>query len=201
MDVLKINGLRVRSEVGFSPHEIGKPQELTITMHLRTSIKKAGESDCVEDTMNYRTITKDVLFHVENKKYNLIEAVATDVARICVVRHGVRSVKVTVYKLNSLRFSDSSSVTIERCLEDFEWNDVHISIGSNIEPQMNLPLALSMLREQMGIVKLSGAFRLQNDSRWFHRSGGFYQYGSHCEDQTRPSRVSIAIKKWSSPRE
>ena len=159
MDVLEINGLRVRSEVGFSPHERGKPQELTITMHLRTSIKKAGESDCVEDTMNYRTITKDVLFHVENKKYNLIEAVATDVARICVVRHGVRSVKVTVYKPNSLRFSDSSSVTIERCLEDFEWNDVHISIGSNIEPQMNLPLALSMLREQMGIVKLSGAFR------------------------------------------
>lgn len=159
MDVLEINGLRVRSEVGFSPHERGKPQELTITMHLRTSIKKAGESDCVEDTMNLKTITKDVLFHVENKKYNRIEAVATDVARICVVRHGVRSVKITVYKPNSLRFSDGSSVTIERCLEDFEWNEVHISIGSNIEPQMNLPLALSMLREQMGIVKLSGAFR------------------------------------------
>lgn len=159
MDVLEINGLRVRSEVGISPHERGKLQELTINIHLRTSIKKAGESDCVEDTINYRTITKDVLFHVENKKYNLVEAVATDVARICVVRHDVQSVKVTVHKPNSLRFSDSSSVTIERCIEDFEWNEVHISIGSNIEPQRNLPLAISMLKEKMEVVKLSSAFK------------------------------------------
>ena len=159
MDVVEINGLRVRTEVGFSPHERGKLQELAITMHLRLSIKKAGESDRVEDTINHRTITKDVLFHVENKKYNLIEAVATDVVRICVVRHGVPSVKVIVTKPNALRFSESSCVTIERNLGDFDWNEVHISIGSNIDPQKNLPLAMRLLREKMDIVKLSGAFR------------------------------------------
>ena len=159
MDIVEINSLRVRSEVGFSPHELGKQQELNITIHLRTSIKKAGETDHVEDTINYRTITKDVLFHVENKKYNLIEAVATDVARICVVRHGVPSVKVIVEKPNALRFSDSSSVTIERCWEDFDWHEAHISIGSNIEPEKNLPMAIGLLKEHMEILKVSNAFR------------------------------------------
>jgi len=145
MDEVEINGLRVRSEVGFSPHELGKLQEISITMRLRASIKKAGETDRVEDTINNRTVAKEVLFHVENKKYNLIEAVVTDVARICVVRHGASSVKVTVDKPNALRFCESSSVTIERRWEDFDWNEVHISMGSNIETEKNLPLAISLL--------------------------------------------------------
>ncbi|XP_078354558.1 uncharacterized protein LOC144639168 isoform X3 [Oculina patagonica] len=159
MDEVQINGLRVRTEVGFSPHELGKLQELNITIHLRTSIKKAGESDRVEDTINYKTITKEVLFHVENKKYNLIEAVATDVARICVVRHGVPSVKVIVSKPNALRFSNSSSVNIGRRWEDFDWYEAHISIGSNIQPQTNLPLAINLLKEKTELVKLSQAFK------------------------------------------
>ena len=159
MDIVEIIGLRVRTEVGFSPHELGKQQELNITMHLRTSFKKAGETDRVEDTINYKTIAKDVLFHVENKKYNLIEAIATDVARICVVRHGVQSVQVIVEKPNALRFSESSAVTIERSWEDFDWHEAHISIGSNIEPEKNLPLAMNLLKEKVEIVKVSKAFR------------------------------------------
>lgn len=159
MDEVDINGLQVRSEVGFSPHELGKLQEINITIHLRTSIKKAGETDRVEDTINTKTISKEVIFHVEKKKYNVIEAIATDVARICVVRHGVSSVKVTVAKPNALRFCESSSVTIERCWEDFDWNEAHISMGSNIEPEKNLPLAISLLQEKTELVKLSQAFR------------------------------------------
>ena len=159
MDIVEINGLRVRAEVGFSPHELGKLQELNITIHLRTSIKKAGETDRVEDTINYKTITKDVLFHVENKKYNLIEAVAADVARICVVRHGVLSVKVIVEKPNALRFAESSSVTIERRWKDFDWHEAHISIGSNIEPEKYVPLAVRLLKENVEVMKLSKAFR------------------------------------------
>lgn len=105
----------VRTEVGISPHKLGKRQELNITLHLRTCVKKAGESDLVEDTINYKNIAKDVLFHVENKEYNLIETVATDAARICVARYGITSVKVTVEKPNALRFAESSSVTIDWC--------------------------------------------------------------------------------------
>ena len=77
----------------------------------------------MEDTINYKNIAKDVLFHVENKKNNLNETVATDAARICMARYGIASVKVTVEKPNALQFAESSSVTIERCWEDFKWHD------------------------------------------------------------------------------
>jgi len=159
MDIVEINRLRVRTEVGFSPHELGKQQELNITMHLRTSVKKAGETDRVEDTINYKAITKDVLFHVENKKYNLIEAVATDVARICVVRHGVPSVKVIVDKPNALRFSESSTVTIERCWEDFDWHEAHILLGSNVDPLIKLSQGIRLLEGKgVNVIRLSKGF-------------------------------------------
>ena len=88
--MVEVNGLRVRTEVGINP------QELNISILLETCVKKAGETDLVEDTINYENITKDSLRHVENKKYNLIETVATDVARICVARYGIPSVTVRV---------------------------------------------------------------------------------------------------------
>ena len=157
MDILEINRLRVHTEVGCSPNELGKKRKIIITIHVRISTKRAGETDRVEDTIDYRTITKDVLFHVENKRYNLIEAVATDVARICVVRHGVPSVKVIVEKPNAVTFSESSIVTIERRWEDFEWHEAHISIGSNIEPEKNLSMAMDLLKEHMEVLKVSKA--------------------------------------------
>ena len=56
---MELNCLRVRTEVGISPHELGKRQELNITLQgLRTWDKKACESDLVDDTINYKNITK-----------------------------------------------------------------------------------------------------------------------------------------------
>ena len=157
MDEVEIN-LCVNTEVGISPHELGKLQELNITIRLRTSIKKAGETDRVEDSINNKIITKEVLFHVENKKYNLIEAVATDVARICVVRHGVSSVKVIIAESNPLCFAKGSSVTIERCWEDFDWHEAHLLLGSNKDPLRSLSQAISLLKDKVNITKMSKAF-------------------------------------------
>ncbi|EDO47481.1 predicted protein [Nematostella vectensis] len=67
MDELVVSKLSVRTQVGFSPHEIGKLQDLKVTVVLKTDLKKAGESDCVENTINLKCLTKDIMFHLENK--------------------------------------------------------------------------------------------------------------------------------------
>ena len=158
MDEIGIEDLRVTTQVGISPHELGVLQELTITIQMKISVEKAGKTDQIVDTVNYHTMTEEVLYHVENKKYNLIETVATDVARICVVRHEVPVVKVTVKKPNSLRFARASTVTIQRRFDDFDCKDVHVSIGSNINPLDNVPRAIELLQKKCRIVKLSKAF-------------------------------------------
>lgn len=158
MDIIEIKGLRVRTEVGFSDHEIGKIQELRISVKLGTSAAIAGRTDRVQDTVNYKAICKSILFHVENRKYNLVETVATDVARICVVIHNISWVEVMVEKPNALRFADCSSVVIERRPEDFELLTFHVSVGSNIQPLVNIPQALSLLRQKVNVDKVSRMF-------------------------------------------
>ena len=58
MDVIEINGLRVRTEVGISPHELGKLQELNISILLRTSVEKAGQTDLVATRSTTKTSQK-----------------------------------------------------------------------------------------------------------------------------------------------
>ena len=39
MDLLEIDGLRLRTEVGFSKHEVGKLQEILVNIQLKISRK------------------------------------------------------------------------------------------------------------------------------------------------------------------
>ena len=159
MDMLEIKRLRLRTEVGFSKHELNKQQEIVVNIQLKLS-RKPGLSDCVEDSINMRTLTKDIISRVENKKYNLIETVAEDIARICVHDHGAPWVKVDVQKPNALRFSECSAVIIERRAKDFcKWENVHLSLGSNISPQENIARIIALLKETFHVLKISKAFR------------------------------------------
>ena len=157
MDLLEINGLRLRTEVGFSKHEVGKLQEILVNIQLKIS-RKAAQSDCVEDSINNRTLTKDIISHVENNKYNLIEKIAEDIARVC-LQHGTPWVKVKVMKPNALRFSDYSAVSIERSSEDYTWESVHLHIGSNISPKENIVKCIAILKEKFEVLKISRAMQ------------------------------------------
>ena len=61
-----------------------------------------------------------IIAHVDESEYQLVEALATAIARICVVDHGAASAIVRVEKPGALRFSRSVGVEIERERADFE---------------------------------------------------------------------------------
>lgn len=119
MDIIEIDNLRLRCEIGFSQHEIGVKQDVVLTLRLGTDMRKAGDSDNPDDALNYRTISKAIIAHVENSHYKLVEALAASVARICVVDHDAHWVQVRVHKPGALRFADSVGVVIERTQDDF----------------------------------------------------------------------------------
>ncbi|XP_066285913.1 folic acid synthesis protein FOL1-like [Branchiostoma lanceolatum] len=166
-DVIEIDNLRLRTEIGFSQHEIGKKQEVVISMRLGCDVSKAGKSDDVSDSVNYRDVAKDVINYVESASFILVEKLATDVARICIAVHKVPWVQVRAHKPQALRFSDSVGVLIERTPEDFSDSVVHLSLGSNIEPRRNLRDALALLKENVLVLKVSSPFltspQLQTD--------------------------------------
>jgi FolB domain-containing protein len=117
-DRIEITGLRLRCIIGFNPDERRDKQDVVIDLALFTDLRKGGASDNPDDILNYRTINKAVIRHVEASSYNTLEALATSIARVA-VENGAPHIRVTVHKPGALRFTDDVSVTIERTAADF----------------------------------------------------------------------------------
>lgn len=119
MDTITIKNLRLRCLIGFNPDERREKQDVIITMELFTDIRRGGTSDDPADILNYKTVNKAVIRHVEASSYNTLEALATSIARVAIVDCGVSDLRVTVQKPHALRFTDDVMVTIRRTQSDF----------------------------------------------------------------------------------
>lgn len=120
MDKILIRDLLVRAIIGINDWEHTKKQDVLINLTLAFDCAPAGASDDVEQALNYRTLTKSVIAYVEQSEHFLVEALATEIARICVVEHGAGRAVVRVEKPGALRFAESVGVEIERRRADFE---------------------------------------------------------------------------------
>jgi FolB domain-containing protein len=117
MDQIFIKDLVARGIIGVNNPEREKPQEILINITLFADLSKAGETDNLADTVNYRTIAKRALAHAENARRFTVEALAADIARLCLEDIGVLKVQVRVEKPGAVRFSRSVGVEIERSRE------------------------------------------------------------------------------------
>ncbi|MCZ6508728.1 MAG: dihydroneopterin aldolase [Acidobacteria bacterium] len=119
-DRIFVRDLRLRGIVGINDWEREKRQDIVVNLTLWGDLSRAGVSDSIDDALNYRTLTKDVIAYVEASSHYLVESLATALARICVVDHGAERATVKVEKPAALRFADSVGVEIERTRDDFE---------------------------------------------------------------------------------
>ena len=114
MDQIFIKDLLIRGVIGISEREREQPQDILVNVVISADIRKAGETDNIEDSVNYRTVAKKILAHVEKVQRYTVEALATDISRLVLEEPQVVSVKVKVEKPGAVRFSKSVGVEIER---------------------------------------------------------------------------------------
>jgi FolB domain-containing protein len=114
MDQTLIKDLLVRGIIGINEDERHNPQDILINIALFTDTRRAGETDNIMDCVNYRTVAKKVISHAEKAKRLTVEALANDIAQICLEEKNVLGVSVRVEKPGAVRFSRSVGVEIER---------------------------------------------------------------------------------------
>jgi len=117
-DKIFIKNLLLRGIVGLNDWEREKLQDILINVTLTADVAEAGSSDELRGTPNYRNVAKEIARHVESSRRYTVEALATDLARICLAESGVRQAKVRVEKPGAVRFSESVGVEIIRDRED-----------------------------------------------------------------------------------
>ncbi|NLN92682.1 MAG: dihydroneopterin aldolase [Candidatus Hydrogenedens sp.] len=118
LDRIYIRDLTARCILGIFPEERTKAQEVLINITLFSDTRRAGKTDCIEDTVDYKNIKNEILTLVESSSFFLVEKLAREIARCCLRAEGVEEVLVTVDKPGALRFARSVAVEIFRKKSD-----------------------------------------------------------------------------------
>ena len=109
-----IKDLLVRGIIGVNDWERKRAQDILINITLFTDTSQAAKTDDINDCVNYSTMSKKILAHAETANRLTVEALANDLAKICLSEKGVQKVNVRVEKPGAVRFAESVGVEIER---------------------------------------------------------------------------------------
>jgi dihydroneopterin aldolase len=114
MDTIFLRDLRITTIVGIWEWERRMPQVVSIDLDMAADIRKAAASDAIEDTLNYKAVTKRIQAFVGESRFDLIETMADRVAAIITDEFGVPWVRVSVHKPWAIRGSRDVGITVER---------------------------------------------------------------------------------------
>ncbi|MDH2905886.1 MAG: dihydroneopterin aldolase [Methanomassiliicoccales archaeon] len=117
-DTIIIDRLHLRCIIGINDIERKQKQDVLINVELLTDMAEAIRTDRIESTVDYKSVTKEIISKVEGSEFFLLEAMAGMIADICVAKHGVKRARVTVEKPGALRFAKSVGVRITREKKD-----------------------------------------------------------------------------------
>lgn len=114
MDKVIIKDLLARGIIGINDWEREQPQDILINIAVTTDTRRAAQTDDIADCVNYRSLAREVRQHAETAARLTVEALANDIATICLQQPGVQKATVRVEKPGAVRFAASVGVEIER---------------------------------------------------------------------------------------
>lgn len=114
LDKILITDLLCRGRIGVPAEERTRSQDILVNLSLFVDTRKAGASDDIADSVDYSTTARLVLDLVEANQRHTLEALAADIAELCLSLERVEKVMVRVEKPNRVRFARLVGVEIER---------------------------------------------------------------------------------------
>ena len=113
-DIIYIKDLRIETIIGIFDWERKVKQEVSIDMEFPFDCKKAAATDSIEDTIDYKAITKGVIKFVEDSSFQLQETLAESIDALVKDKYGVKSIKLRVSKPGALRGAKDVGLIIYR---------------------------------------------------------------------------------------
>jgi FolB domain-containing protein len=114
MDKVFIQNLRVRGILGIHDWERVTPREIIINATIFTNTYAAAKSDDISDCVNYSDMAQKLRVHAESTARMTVEALANDLAEICLQEPGVEKAILRVDKPGAVPEADSVAVEVER---------------------------------------------------------------------------------------
>lgn len=114
MDKTFIKDLVIRAILGVRDWERETPQDILVNVTVFTDPRSAGTLDDISVCVDYSTLAKEIRALVEGARRFTVEALAEDIAMVCLSRSQVRKTIVRVEKPGAVTGAGSVGVEIER---------------------------------------------------------------------------------------
>jgi dihydroneopterin aldolase len=118
-DTIFLSGLTAECIIGIWDWERQVKQKVVIDLEMAADIRRAAASDHIDDTLDYKKVSKRLLQFVEASQYQLVETLTDRIAQVIITEFGVPAVKVRLNKQGALRGSRDVGIVIERRREDY----------------------------------------------------------------------------------
>jgi 7,8-dihydroneopterin aldolase/epimerase/oxygenase len=119
MDKIFLGSLSIECVVGIWEWERRVKQTVIIDLEMAADIRKAASTDRIEDTIDYKKVTKRLLAFVGDSQFHLVETLTERIAELIVTEFGVTWVKVRLNKRGAIRGARDVGIEIERRTGDY----------------------------------------------------------------------------------
>ncbi len=114
MDIVYIRELQVQTVIGIFDWEREIKQVVSIDLELACDIRRAAQSDAIEDALDYKAVSKRIIAYVEKSEFQLVETLAERIADIVLNEFSVPWVRLRLGKPGAVKGSRDVGVEIER---------------------------------------------------------------------------------------
>ena len=113
-DTVFVHELKVETIIGIWGWERKIRQIVSIDLEMGADIRRAAETDSIDDTLNYKAISKRVQQFVADSEFQLVETMAEKIAELVLQEFKVPWVQVRVSKPAAIRGAKNVGILIHR---------------------------------------------------------------------------------------
>jgi dihydroneopterin aldolase len=113
-DRVFIENLIVQTVIGVYDWEREIRQDVSLDLEMEFDIKKAAETDSIEETLDYKSVSKRLIRIIEESEFQLVEALAERCSTTVLTEFPVNWLRLKLGKPGAVRGSSAVGVIIER---------------------------------------------------------------------------------------
>ena len=114
MDIIFLGGLEIETIIGIYDWERVTKQTVILDIEMAFDIQKAAETDDIQYTLDYKTVSHRIISFVEASQFLLVEKLISEIANIIRNEFSVPWVKITLNKKGAISGASDVGIIIER---------------------------------------------------------------------------------------
>lgn len=114
MDIVYLHGIEVDCVIGVWDWEREITQRISIDLDMGHDLTRAGDTDELEYTLNYKEVSRQVTAYCVERKAKLVETLAAGIAGILLESFECHYCRVKINKTGAVRGAKDVGVIIER---------------------------------------------------------------------------------------